>query len=118
MESIQQSRLASVLTLLAGVWVIMSPAFISITGGALVNIMIVGGIIALAGLVQLMSTSSLPSWVVGIAAVWLFIAAFVFNVSNAISWNEVISAIVVFILATWDGVEITQVQHGQHSRTV
>jgi uncharacterized membrane protein len=118
MQSIQQSRLASVLILLAGVWVLISPVFISITGGALVNIMIMGGIIALAGLVQLMWTSSLPSWVGGIVAVWLFIAAFVFNVSNAISWNEVISAIIVFMLVTWDGVEITQVQHGQHSRTI
>lgn len=116
MESLSQSRLASVLTIVVGAWVMISPLFISITGGALTNIMIVGGILVLAGLVQLVWTSTLPSWVSALAAVWLFIAAFTFSgVSNAVSWNEVISAIVAFMLSTWDGVEISHVQHTHHA---
>jgi len=117
MESLSQSRLASVLTMLVGVWLLISPIFISITGGALTNILIVGAIIALAGLVQLIWTNStLPSWISALAAVWLFIAAFTFSgVSNAVSWNEVVSAIVAFILSTWDGVEVSQVQHRHHA---
>lgn len=114
MESLSQSRLASVLTILVGAWVIISPLFISITGGALTNIIIVGAIIALAGLVQLVWTNTLPSWISALAAIWLFIAAFAFSVSNAVVWNEVVSAVVAFILSTWDGVEISQVQHREH----
>lgn len=115
MESLSQSRLASVLTLVVGVWLVLSPLFISITGGALTNILIVGGVIALAGLVQLIWTgSTLPSWIAALAAVWLFIAAFAFSVSNAMAWNEVIAAIVAFILSTWDGMEVSQVQHREH----
>lgn len=116
MESLSQSRLASVLTLLVGIWLIISPLFISITGGALTNILIVGAIIALSGLVQYFWTgSTLPSWVSAIASVWLFIAAFAFSVSTGMAWNEAISAVVAFILATWDGVEVSQIQHPGHA---
>lgn len=115
MESLSQSRLASVLTMLVGVYLIVSPLFISITGGALTNIIIVGAVMALAGLVQLAWTNSaLPSWVSALAAVWLFIAAFAFSVSNGMAWNEVVAAVVAFILSTWDGMEISQVQHREH----
>lgn len=115
MQSLSQSRLASVLTMLVGVWLIISPLFISITGGALTNILIIGAIIALAGLVQLVWTgSTLPSWVSALAAIWLFIAAFAFSVGSAVAWNEVISAIVAFILSTWDGMEVSQVRHREH----
>ncbi|HET7673707.1 MAG TPA: hypothetical protein VFK11_04325 [Candidatus Saccharimonadales bacterium] len=111
MEKLSQSRLASVLTMLVGVWLLVSPLFISITGGALVNVMIVGGIFAVAGLIQLFWVNSLPSWVNGLAAIWLFISAFAFSVSTAMAWNEAVSAVAVFILSVWDGAEISQVQH-------
>ena len=112
MESLRQSRIASVLAILLGAWLMVSPAFISITGGALTSVMIVGAVMALAGLGQLFTKSSLPSWVIGLAAVYLFISAFAFSVSNAVTWNEVLSAIGAFILATWDGMEISS--YNQH----
>lgn len=106
MEDLAQSRLASAITILLGIWIAVSPAFISITGAALTSTIVVGIVIALAGLVQMFWTNSLPSWIVGLAAIYLFISAFSFNLSTAATWNEVISAIVAFILATWDGVEM------------
>lgn len=114
MERLSQSRLASVLTMLLGAWVLVSPIFISITGAALVSLLITGGVMVVAGFVQLLWENSFPSWVSAAAAIWLFVSAFSFTVSDAVVWNQVISAIAGFILATWDGVEITEV-HRMHA---
>ncbi len=115
MQSLSQSRVASVLTIVVGAWLLLSPLAISITGAALVNILIVGGVMAVAGLVQLFWTNTFPSWVTALAAIWLFIAAFAFTVSTAAAWNQAIFAVVAFILATWDGVEISEVQREHHA---
>lgn len=112
MQSLQQSRMASILTIIAGAWIILSPLFwITVSGAALVNTLIIGAVVVIAGLAQLGWINSLPSWVNGIAAVWLFIAAFAFSVTTGAAWNMVISALVVFLLSIWDGAEITQAQH-------
>ena len=115
MQNTTQLRVASVLTILLGAWVAISPAFISITGAALTNIIITGSVIALAGLIQLFTRSTSPSWLAGLAAVWLFISAFAFSVSNNAAWNMAISGIVAFLLATWDGVEVNTVERRHHA---
>ena len=116
MRELYQSRLASVLAIVAGAWLMLSPIWISITGGALASLLIVGAIMILSGFVQLFTDSSLPSWVTGLAAVWLFISAFAFSgVSGAVMWNEVLVAIAGFILATWDGIEVAEVQRHHHA---
>lgn len=115
MRELYQSRLASVLTMLAGAWLLLSPVFISITGGAMVSLMIVGGVMALSGFVQLFTDNNSPSWITGLAAAWLFVSAFAFSVSNAVIWNEVLVAIAAFILATWDGIETSEVQRHHHA---
>lgn len=114
MQNLVQSRIASILTVLLGVWIMLSPVFISMTGAALTNILITGGVIVVAGLIQLFWANTLPSWIVGLATVWLFISAFAFTVSNSAAWNEALAAIVTFIVATWDGFEISEFQHHQH----
>lgn len=117
MRNLSQSRFASVLTMAVGAWVLLSPLFISITGAALTNLMVVGGVIVAAGLVQLFWTSNrMPSWVSGMAAIWLFIAAFAFTVSTAAAWSMALSAVAAFILTTWDGVELGQLQEQQYSQ--
>ncbi|MCL4357942.1 hypothetical protein M1512_03555 [Patescibacteria group bacterium] len=89
MKDITQSRLSSMLTVLVGAWLLLSPIWISITGGALVSLFITGGIITLAGLVQLFTDYSIPSYIVILSAIWLFLSAFVFTaVSNTVIWNE------------------------------
>lgn len=106
-----QSRLASVLTIIVGAWLMASPLFIAAEGVASTNVLIVGGIIALAGLVQLIWDNTLPSWISAIAAVWLVGSAFVFDASAGFAWNVVLSAIAAFALAVWDGTEISHIQH-------
>jgi hypothetical protein len=113
MESLTQSRLASFLTLALGVWLAISPSFISVSGGAKTNLIVVGVIIGLAGFIQMFWHSTLPSWVVGLGAIYLLISAFAYNVSNAVTWNMILSSAAAFMLATWDGVEVSAFQHQQ-----
>lgn len=115
MQSLAQSRLASVLTLLAGIYVAISPSFITMSGGSETSTIVVGIVIALAGLVQLFWTNVAPSWIAALAAIYLFISAFAYSMSTAATWSMVISAIVTFILATWDGVEMNDARnHREH----
>jgi hypothetical protein len=93
------------------------PAFTEVSGNALANILIVGGVIALAGIVQLVWENAIPSWVNGAAAVWLLLSAFTFDVSNTVAWNMIIAAIVAFGLALWDGVEVNESYRIHHQQT-
>lgn len=109
MEDINQSRTASVLTVIAGLWIALSPIFISVSvsGFALISMIVLGVIVAVAGLVQLFWENILPSWVSGIAAVLLLILALIpMSLGTSAIWNMIISAIVVFVLAVWDEVKV------------
>lgn len=111
-----QSRLASILTFLVGAWLMLSPLFISVSGAARINVLIAGGVIGLAGLVQLAWTgNTLPSWVSALAAIWLAISAFVFDATAGFVWSATLSALAAFVLAVWDGVEVEHLQHSRHS---
>lgn len=114
MDKLLQSRLASVLAIVLGAWLMLSPIWISVSGAALISLLIVGGIMILSGLVQLLTEVTIPSIVLGLAAVYLFISAFGFNVSTGMIWNEVVSAVIAFVLATWDGIEISEVSQLHH----
>jgi hypothetical protein len=113
-----QTRLASILAIAVGGWLVASPLFIQVSDAAFINVLIVGGIIALTGLVQLIWTSTLPSWVMAIAAIWLAVTAFVFSAGADFVWSAVLSAIAAFILAVWDGIEVSHVQHHEHHASV
>lgn len=117
MTSLSQSRLASTLLALVGVWLLISPLAVSITGAALANILAVGGILAVAGSVQLLWKNSIPSWVGAVVAVWLFVAAFAFSAGTLAAWNQAIVAIVAFLLSTWDSLEVTNIQREHHARS-
>lgn len=115
MEKLAQSRVASVLMVAVGAWMLLTPLAVSMTGAALVSILITGGAIALLGLIQLFWINSLPSWLGTVAAIWLFISAFAFTMSTGAAWNQAVFAIVAFILSIWDGAEMSEVQREHHS---
>ncbi len=117
-KRLSQSRLASSLMVLLGAWVMISPIFISITGAALTSLLITGGVMIVFGLVQLTWQNTLPSWINALAAIWLLVSAFTFSISAAMAWNQVISAIIAFVLSTWDGVEMGEVQRMHHTHAV
>src|SRR5579884_1437974 len=114
MERLSQSRLASALIILIGAWLIITPAVISMTGAALTNIIVIGAVFCALGLIQLFWTNALPSWINVLASIWLFISAFAFTVSNGAAWNMAIFAIIAFMLATWDGVEMGEYHREHH----
>jgi hypothetical protein len=116
-QNISQSRFASVLAILVGAWMLVTPLVISMTGASLVSILVTGAVIALMGLIQLVWFNALPSWIMGLAAIWLFVSAFAFSVTNGAAWNEAVFGIVTFILATWDGVEVGEVRRQHHLHT-
>jgi hypothetical protein len=114
MDDVAQSRTASVLSIAGGVWLALSPIWISLTGaGQFWSLYIVAGIFILFGLIQLFTDNVLPSWIIALASVWLFISAFSLGTSTAAAWNQAITAIVVFFLSIWDGVEVDHV-HRRH----
>lgn len=119
MKSKEQSRVASVIILLIGIWVALSPIWISMTGGAVASAIITGVIIGLAGLVQLFWENEFPSWISGLASIWLFISAFLFGAGTGVHWSNILCAIAVFLLSYWDGFEVTQLrQHHDRQHTV
>jgi len=109
-----QSRIASALTAIVGVWLMLSPIFISISGAALVSLLITGAVMIVFGLVQLATENTLPSWINALAAIWLFISALSFSVSAAVVWNQVVFAVIAFALAIWDGSEVSEVHRLHH----
>jgi len=114
MNNVMQKRIASSLTAIIGVALLVSPLFVSITGGALISTFIVGGVLVLAGMVQVFWDNILPSWVSGLAAAWLLLSAIVFTMSGALLWVTLAAAAGAFILALWDGIEVDLVQQQHH----
>ncbi|HSX05457.1 MAG TPA: hypothetical protein VLF69_03250 [Candidatus Saccharimonadales bacterium] len=115
MRSITQSRVASILTLLLGAWLLVSPLIISTTGGALASLLAVGGVMTVAGFVQLFWGNSLPSWLAAVTMIYLFVSAFTFTIGTAATWNEVLASLAGLLLTSWDGVETYdayQLHHG------
>lgn len=109
MDNVMQTRVASVLTVVVGAWLLISPLFISITGAALVSTLIVGAIVVVAGAVQAFWESTFPSWVSGLAALWMAISTISFGMSGALLWSTLVAAAATFLLAVWDGIEVDQV---------
>ncbi len=114
MKDIIQSRIASGLSVLLGIWLILTPLVISMSGAGLVSIIVTGGVLTVSGLVQLFWFNLLPSSLNILASIWLFISAFIFTMSSSASWNMVIAAIFTFILAFWDSIETNEVSRQRH----
>lgn len=114
MKDRDQSRLASILSLLVGIWVVISPIWVSVSGAALISVVTVGIIIIVAAALQFFVDVAIPSWIVAIAAVWLLLSTFAFGVSTAAMYNQILSALVAFVLAYWDGMEIAHIEAHRH----
>ena len=115
MDRLAQSRVASVLMIAVGAWMLLPPLALSLTGATLASILITGGFIAVVGLIQMFWINALPSWLNIVAAIWLFVSAFAYPTSTGAAWNQAIFGIVAFLLAAWDGAEISEVQREHHS---
>lgn len=81
---------------------------------AITSTVITGAVIGILGIIQFFIENAVPSWITGIAAIWLFISAFSFGMSSGAAWDLVISAVIAFVLAIWDGREITVLSDQHH----
>lgn len=108
MNERNQSRLASVLTLLVGIWVAISPIWLPMQGGAVASAIITGSVIALFSIIQYFWANTFPSWIMGLAAIWMFISSFFFGTSGGAQLSLILSAIATFILSYWDGFEVAE----------
>ena len=111
MDDVTQMRVASLSAAVVGVWLLVSPLVISISGGALVSTLIVAGVLVLARIVQIFWENTIPSWVCGLTTIWMSISVVAFSMSGALLWSTLAAAAAVFLLALWDGVEVDQVAH-------
>lgn len=118
MEDLAQSRLASFLTLLVGLYVALSPIWLFMPGGQAANAIATGSVIGIAALIQMAIKNALPSWINVAAAIWLFISSFLFGATSAVTWTEIIAAIAVFIFAVWDGNEVVHFNQRQHAHSM
>ncbi len=98
-------RTASIINFFVGVWVLISPFVLRFTNvrGAVWNNVVVGIVIMiLAGTRAWARSSNIGlSWINFILGIWLIVSAFVFGfrMTPVLTWNNVISGIVVAIIA-------------------
>lgn len=111
MKDVNQSRLATTLALLIGLWVAISPSWIPMSSSAQVSTFVVGIIMVVASIVQYFTKSVVPSWITGIAAAWLFLSVFIYGMSAGAAWSSILSAIAVIALSVWDAVEVDHFAH-------
>ena len=103
-----QVKVASGLTFLAGVWVVISAwvyGAIYTTGNAW-NSIIVGILIAVLAAIRFFAPRSAVglSWINALLGIWMIISPWVFGyagVNTARMWNSVVFGIIVLILSVW-----------------
>lgn len=115
MNDVIQTRIASLLTVGVGLWLLLSPLFLTIEGDALASTLVTGGILTLAGLVQTVWQNTVPSWVSGLTAIWMGVSAAIYGMTDALLWSTVIASVATFVLAIWDGIEVDRVAQRHHT---
>ena len=103
-----QVKVASGLTFLAGIWMIISAwvyGAIYMSGNAW-NSIIVGLIIAVLSAIRFFSPRSAVglSWIIALFGIWLIISPWVYGYARSNTarlWNSVIFGIIVLILGAW-----------------
>jgi len=114
MNNLMQSRIASALIAAVGVWLVASPLVIAMTRATLINTFIVGGLFVAIGAVQFFWENTIPSWIAAAVAAWMAVAIVAFSITGVEMWSYAIAAAATFLLASWDGIEIDQVEQRHH----
>lgn len=112
-----QTKTASGINVLAGLWLMLSAYFMSL--GFSSNEFIVGLIVAIVSLFGFysMEQASWVSWVDGIMGVWLLLTPiFVTGLAMATIWNSIILGIIVLALAIWTGMSASSTMGHGHPR--
>jgi len=110
----------SIINLILGAWLIVSPFWLSYTSSAakwnqvVVGVVVGVVVVVLAGLRALAPRQQWLSFLTGLAMIWAIIAPFILSYNRSVAyWNEIIVAIVVGFLAFWNsGLHVHHTHHG------
>lgn len=91
----------SIINLILGAWLIVSPWFLNYSTAAIWNQEILGIIVAVFSLVRLFAPSQQwASFINGLAGIWLIIGPFIIGFNHAVAyWNSIIVGIIVAWIA-------------------
>ncbi len=107
MTRMQQVLTASGLTIIAGLWLILSPFILGFTmlRSSMWNAVIVGIVIAALAAMRLYGARrhSWLSWVIAALGVWLILTPFFYQVTDntRVLWNFAIMGVIVTLLGVW-----------------
>jgi hypothetical protein len=99
-----QVATASALSLLAGVWLIVSPLVVNYASADPVwNVVICGCVIALCGLLRVSGSyrAHWMSWVTAVAGAWLVVSAILLDHSARAAGNDIVVGVIVFGLGVY-----------------
>ena len=106
-SSMQSIRTLSVVSLLAGLWLAISPYFLDYSGlgSAMTNSVIIGIVVAVLAIVRFNEDQmTWPSWLNALLGVWMILAPAVigFSYSSTAGLNSLILGIVILVVEGWD----------------
>jgi len=101
------------ITLVAGIWLLISPWAMGYSGEtvALANAVVLGIAIIVYSIVELSIPRDWEEWLMVIAGIWLIISPWVlrFSAQTRATWDSVIVGVVVTLLALWAHSTLTNV---------
>jgi hypothetical protein len=105
------SRPASVLNILAGIWLAICPWILGfVDSTAIWNTCILGIVVIILAAIRLNTVGTQPlSWLNCLCGVWLIISPFVLHYSGYVSpmWNDIILGILVVLFGLWGALGTT-----------
>lgn len=107
-----------VISLILGIWLIVSPFMLSYdTGSAMNDTVVLGIIVSILSIIRLAAPSQRwAGWLNILAGLWLIIAPFIFSFDGAVTyWNDIIVGVVLAVVAFWAvSTSITPAHPSQH----
>jgi hypothetical protein len=102
-------------TLVAGLWLVLSPFLLGYGQDATASSIILGIAVALVSIIQLNGSNGMRAgWFMTVAGLWLIITPFIFGFNDpAVLWNEFITGFVIVGLGLW-GAAGTQLHIRHH----
>ena len=100
-----QAQTLSGINFILGAWLVVSPyIFGYLSTSAKWNQTVFGAIVVVLSVIRYFAPQvEWPSWLNGMAGIWLIIAPFVLNYVKGVSyWNEVVVGILVTLFAFWN----------------
>lgn len=106
-----QARLASLLTILVGAYVALSPLWTAMSHEVMISAIVTGVIVTAASIWQFFSKATFPTWINAVAAIWLIVGVLTLGTYTFATWSQILAGAAVFLLAGWDGAEVAHYNH-------